>query len=248
VRRWRPPEPTGAGPRVALWADTFTRFLEPGVGDAAVGVLSAAGARVEVVAAGCCGRPLLSQGFVEHARRTAAAAVKSLAARARAGIPIVTLEPSCWSMFTDDIPRLLPDREDAEAVAGALTTLEAQVAALGGIAFAPRDGDEAVMVHEHCHARALSAPGSPGLLSALTGAACGPSGAGCCGMAGAFGHTHPELSRAIAHDRLVPAAGRARVLVAAGVSCRQQLWRTTGRTALHPAEFLAERIATEEER
>src|SRR5205085_3618317 len=62
---WRPPPPAaGGGWPVVLLADTFTRYLHPGVGDAAVRVLTAAGASVEVVDPGCCGRPLLSQGLV----------------------------------------------------------------------------------------------------------------------------------------------------------------------------------------
>jgi len=82
VRGWRrasanwpsTPRPIGRAPArrpVALMADTFTRFLEPGIGDAAVRVLEAAGARVRVVDPGCCGRPLLSQGLVAAARRRA---------------------------------------------------------------------------------------------------------------------------------------------------------------------------------
>jgi Fe-S oxidoreductase len=62
-------------------------------------------------------------------------------------------------------------------------------------------------------------------------------------MAGAFGHRHPGLSRAIAADRLVPALAGADVAVAAGTSCREQIRRTTGVRALHPAEHLAGRLA-----
>ena len=69
------------------------------------------------------------------------------------------------------------------------------------------------------------------------------SGAGCCGMAGAFGHRHRDLSLRIAEDRLVPAVRAAELAVAAGTSCREQIRRTTGRPALHPAELLAARLA-----
>ena len=61
-------------------------------------------------------------------------------------------------------------------------------------------------------------------------------------MAGAFGHLHPELSRRIGEDRLAPAARDADVVVAAGTSCRAQVRRLTGRTALHPSEFLAQQL------
>ncbi|MEZ0285624.1 MAG: FAD-binding and (Fe-S)-binding domain-containing protein, partial [Thermoleophilia bacterium] len=138
VRPWRRPSanwhtvgaPNGTpptGPPVALMADTFTRYLEPGVGEAALRVLAACGASVEVVDPGCCGRPLLSQGLVAPARRRARRAVARLAPHAVAGRPIVVLEPSCWSMLVDDLPRLLPGDPRARWVADAAVTFERAV-------------------------------------------------------------------------------------------------------------------------
>src|SRR5438045_6914902 len=67
--------------------------------------------------------------------------------------------------------------------------------------------------------------------------------AGCCGMAGSFGYSreHYDVSRQIGERRLLPAArGLAPddVLVASGVSCRQQVAHFTGVNALHPAVLL----------
>jgi FAD/FMN-containing dehydrogenase/Fe-S oxidoreductase len=262
VRRWRPraahwhsgarPIGTAANwhdgarpigtPAVVLMADTFTRFLEPGIGDAALRVLAACGAAVEVVDPGCCGRPLLSQGLVGAARRRARRAVARLAPHVLAGRPIVVLEPSCWSMLVDDLPRLLPGDPRARWVADAAVTFERAVLDLGPPALA--DGPEA-LVHEHCHAKALG-DGTEGAaaLAAVPGLATRSSGAGCCGMAGAFGHRHRDLSLVIAEDRLAPAVrAAAGVAVAAGTSCREQIRRTTGRPAVHPAELLAGRLA-----
>jgi FAD/FMN-containing dehydrogenase/Fe-S oxidoreductase len=253
VRPWRwpgsrwtsrrgPSGPPEAGPAVVLMADTFTRYLEPAVGDAALRVLGACGARVEVVDPGCCGRPLLSQGLVGAARATARRALDRLAPHALAGTPIVVLEPSCWSMLVDDLPRLVPGDVRAPRVAKAAVTFERAVADLGPPPL--RDDAADVVVHDHCHARALGG-GREGAaaLADVAGAGGRPSGAGCCGMAGAFGHRHPGLSRTIAADRLVPALTGADLAVAAGTSCREQIRRTTGVRALHPAEHLAARLA-----
>lgn len=223
-------------------ADTFTRFLEPAIGDAALRVLGAAGAQVTVVDPGCCGRPLLSQGLVAAARSRARRALSRLAPHALAGRQIVVLEPSCWSMLVDDLPRLVPGDPRARWVADAAVTFERAVLDLGPPPLRDDAGD--VVVHEHCHARALG-DGVQGAaaLGAIPGLTTRDSGAGCCGMAGAFGHRHPELSRRIAEDRLAPAVRGADLAVAAGTSCREQIRRATGRPAVHPAEHLAARLA-----
>jgi len=70
---------------------------------------------------------------------------------------------------------------------------------------------------------------------------------GCCGMAGSFGYEkeHYEMSLAIGNLRLFPAIkakGPEWEIVAAGVSCRQQIAHGTGRRAKHLVEILAEAL------
>lgn len=240
VRRWRPKTTPNDGRRVVLMADTFTRFLHPEIGDAAIRVLEAAGACVEVVVPGCCGRPLFSQGLMDAARTAARETLDRLAPAALDGVPIVVLEPSCQSMLIDDMPTLLPDDHRAAWVAEHATSLEAVLATLDPLDLKEDDAD--VLVHCHCHSRAMGE--SETGLDAIRGAApeARPSPARCCGMAGAFGYSHPELSRQIAELGLAPAARSAEVVVAAGTSCRAQVADITGHRALHPAEYLASRL------
>jgi FAD/FMN-containing dehydrogenase/Fe-S oxidoreductase len=241
-REWRPRPRAREGVEVALLLDTFTRYLHPEAGDAAVRVLEAAGARVIPVDPGCCGRPLLSQGLVAAARARAGTALDRLAPHALRGRPIAVLEPSCWSMLADDVPDLLADDPRAAWVARASVPWERALLDLGPPALAPVDED--VVVHEHCHARSLGRGGEAlAAVLAVPGARARASGAGCCGMAGAFGYAHPELSRRIGADRLAPAARGADVVVAPGTSCRQQVADVAGRPALHTAEYLAARLA-----
>jgi Fe-S oxidoreductase len=66
-------------------------------------------------------------------------------------------------------------------------------------------------------------------------------------MSGVFGYEadHYELSVAMAERRLLPAvreAGPDSVVLATGTSCRSQVHDLSGRTALHPLEFLAGRL------
>jgi len=67
--------------------------------------------------------------------------------------------------------------------------------------------------------------------------------AGCCGMAGSFGYAreHYAVSKQIGERKLLPAARAMQpesILVASGVSCRQQVKHFTGVEAAHPAELL----------
>lgn len=241
--RLLPPAPAAARRgRVVLWHDCLDRNLDGPVGRAALRLLTAAGFAVAVVEQGCCGRPAFSQGALETAATLAAAAVGRLAPFAAAGDPIVVLEPSCASMLGGDCLELI-DAPAARAVAAAVTTLEAlllEVVEAGDLLLTR--GAAPLLFHPHCHGRIASDPGAtPALLSrcgALT-----ETEAGCCGMAGAFGHLrdHYDLSVAVA-SRLTAAIAAApeAVVVASGTSCRAQIRHLTGRTARHPAELLAD--------
>ena len=239
-------------PRVALYVDTFARFQEPEIPRAALSVLQAAGARVEVPAYRCCGRTYLSKGYVPHATRLARRLVETYAPYARAGVAIVGLEPSCILTLRDEIPRLLKDDPQAVAVAKAAVTFEewceAHADRLGAVDWKTAGGAaDAALVHGHCHQKALSSMSASRACLGAAGLSVTESGAGCCGVAGAFGYEaeHYDVSVAMAEERLAPAVRAAPpggVVVAAGTSCREQIEHTTGRRALHPAQALAARL------
>ncbi|HWH15241.1 MAG TPA: heterodisulfide reductase-related iron-sulfur binding cluster, partial [Miltoncostaeaceae bacterium] len=211
-----------------------------------------------VVAGGCCGRPALSEGRVGVARRALRGMLDRLAPLAMEGVPVVVLEPSCWSMLREDAARLLPDDPRVPWVRDAVRSLERHLLDTGlpplrppasrGAALAGREPlaapPSAAVAHSHCHSRALGDEGALGaLLDALPGVEARPSGAGCCGMAGAFGYRHPEVSLAIAADRLLPAIRGASLVVAPGTSCRHQVTELAGVRAVHPAQLLREALA-----
>ena len=237
-------------PRVALYVDTFGRFQEPSIPRAALTVLQAAGAHVEVPAYRCCGRTYLSKGFVPQAEKLARELVTTYAPLAKAGVAIVGLEPSCILTLRDEVPRLVPG-DDAKAVAAAAVTFEewcdAHADRLAALDWQTPAGEtDMALVHGHCHQKALSRMSASHACLGAAGLSVTESGAGCCGVAGSFGYEaeHYDVSIAIAEDRLAPAVRAApeAVVVAAGTSCREQIHHTTGRTALHPAEVLAARL------
>jgi Fe-S oxidoreductase len=210
--------------------------------------MAAAGRRVALVDAGCCGRTALSTGQIELARRHARTCLDALHAHVRVGRQLAVIEPSCLSMIHDDWRRLLPDDERVVEVAAAslpATEFVADLAGAGLLRFRP--GGAAVF-HAHCHERALfTTAASERALRAVDGVELEVLDAGCCGMAGVFGYEkeHYATSVAIAEHALLPAVRAARpdaAILASGTSCRAQIADLAGRTAVHPLVFLAERL------
>ena len=235
--------------RAVLFVDTFTNFNHPHIGVAAVDVLGAAGVQVRLLQHGCCGRPMISKGLLDHARAAAAANADALHDAATRGGPIVFLEPSCLSAVKDDAPALLRGemQRKARVVAGACVSFEEyleQQWKAGHAALDLESGPARVLLHGHCHQKAMGLlPPARALLSRIPGATVVDLDAGCCGMAGSFGYAreHYDVSRAIGERKLLPAARAMTadtVLVAPGTSCREQVRHFAGARALHPAELL----------
>src|SRR5207245_10014685 len=97
---------------VILWDDTFVRYNEPHIGIAAVKVLEALGLHVPLARGRkCCGRPAFSQGNLDTAAKLARYNISQLStnaspARTNSQLPIVFLEPSCYSIFVEDYREL----------------------------------------------------------------------------------------------------------------------------------------------
>ena len=235
--------------RVILFADTFTQFADPDIGIAALDVLDAAGLSARLVPHACCGRPLISQGLLPAARDLAESQVRHLYEHAQRGEPIVFLEPSCLSAVREDTPALLRGevQEKARVIAKASVLFEEfleRECAAGRATLPLRAGPSTVLLHAHCHQRAMGlATPARALLGRIPGVTVTDLDAGCCGMAGSFGYMreHYDVSRAIGELKLLPAARAlpaGGVLAAAGTSCRHQVAHFTGVRAAHPAVIL----------
>ncbi|HTX55947.1 MAG TPA: FAD-binding and (Fe-S)-binding domain-containing protein, partial [Candidatus Acidoferrales bacterium] len=119
-RAWfkaRPPRTEGTR-RVILWPDTWNNHFHPSTAIAAVEVLEDAGFTVVIPRAMlCCGRPLYDYGMLSLARTMLERILNSMRDEIRAGTPVVGLEPSCVSVFHDEMVDLLGDDKDAERLA-----------------------------------------------------------------------------------------------------------------------------------
>jgi FAD/FMN-containing dehydrogenase/Fe-S oxidoreductase len=240
--------------KVILFHDTFMNYNYPEIGKAAVTVLERAGYEVMLVAKRCCGRPMISKGMLEEARAHAIYNVNLLAPYAEQGIPIIGCEPSCILTLRDEYPDLVSDKR-VETVAAHSFMIEEFLATLHGrgeLHLAFKDIRRNLLLHGHCHQKALIGTGpSLAVLRLPPGFEVEEVDSGCCGMAGSFGfeQEHYDLSRAIGSRRLFPAV-QVKLqatngdfdVVAAGVSCRQQVEHFTGKRSKHLVEVLAEAL------
>src|SRR4051812_47480428 len=250
-RHARPEVPTQG--RVTMLADSFTSFTEPGIGKAVVRLLEAAGYDVRLESRGCCGRPSISKGLLDDARTKAAKLAESLCSDGAEG-PIVGCEPSCILTLRAEHVQLLPDDPNVRAVAGRVRLPEELlVEAIDAGRLTLREDSwlagRTVVFHGHCHQKAEAGTAATvALLRRIPDVTVQELDAGCCGMAGSFGYEseHYDVSLQVGEDRLFPAVRSApadAVIAATGVSCRQQIFHGTQRTAWHPAELVLEALA-----
>lgn len=239
---------SGTRGKIILWDDTFVRYHEPHIGHAAVAVLEALGFEVVLpVGRKCCGRPAFSQGNLEAAAQFGRANL-ALLQEAAESIPILFLEPSCYSMFVEDYREL--QLTGAEPIAARCFLFEKFVDDLlerepEALRFVRRETH--VAIHAHCHAKSLLHPGfMVRLAERLPGRKATLLDTGCCGMAGAFGMLAAkyELSLKVAEPlvRQVTNQPNDAVVVASGTSCRHQIDDLTPRHPQHMAELLAEAL------
>jgi Fe-S oxidoreductase len=232
-------------PTVVLLNDTFMNYNYPEVGRAAVELLEAAGQRVVLANAMCCGRPMLSKGFMAEAAANARYNVDLLHAYADQGIPIVGCEPSCLLTLRDEYPELAKDAKSKKVAQHAYLIDEylMMLHEKGELDLKFSGESKKVLFHAHCHQKALA--GTAASLGALRlpGWEVELVNAGCCGMAGSFGFEkeHYDISMTIGGQALFPAVkakGDDWEIAVMGVSCRQQIEDGAGRRARHLVEVL----------
>ncbi|CAN5584362.1 FAD-binding and (Fe-S)-binding domain-containing protein [soil metagenome] len=231
---------TTGGTPVILFADSFSNSFDPEVAAATVRVLEAAGYEPRLPDSQlCCGLTWITTGQLDAAKRILGATVASLAPAARAGVPIVGLEPSCTGVLRSDALELLGS-DDARVVAGATKTRAELLAATPGWTPPDLTGVD-VVAQPHCHHHAVLGWSADAALLASTGATVTRL-SGCCGLAGNFGVEigHYEVSVAVAEQQLLPALDAApdAVVLADGFSCRTQVADLRGRGSVHLAQLL----------
>jgi FAD/FMN-containing dehydrogenase/Fe-S oxidoreductase len=227
--------------KVVLWPDTFNNHFHPATANAAADVLAAAGYEVLIPRKRlCCGRPLYDWGFLGMAKNLLRETMEALKPELDEGIPIVGLEPSCVSVFRDELPNLFPRHDDAKRLSKAVKTLPEFL--LEENVDLPKLTGKA-LVQSHCHHKAILHFDDEEKVLKKLGLDVDHPDSGCCGMAGAFGFETDkyELSMRVGERVLLPAvreAPRDTIIIADGFSCREQIAQGTDREALHLAQVL----------
>jgi len=241
------PRAAGVGAtKVLLWPDTWNNYYHPQTLAAAEQVLTEAGFAVEVPQGHiCCGRPLYDFGFLTAARGYLKKVLDRMTPQIDAGLPFIFLEPSCASVFKDELLELFPNDARAKKLSGQVWLLADWLTAQAPDWAKGRLKGAKILVHGHCHHKAVFG-GSRSEVALLksAGATVEPIQAGCCGMAGPFGFEADkfEVSKTIANESLLPAVKAAdsmTLIIADGFSCREQIAQLSDREAMHFAEVLA---------
>jgi Fe-S oxidoreductase len=168
--------------------------------------------------------------------------LQALGPQIDAGMSVVVLEPSCASVFRDELVNLLPNDARAKKLR-AQTFLLSEFLEHHAPGYKPYQMARRILVHGHCHHKALMKMTDEMSLLRKVAAEVRSPDAGCCGMAGAFGFDKDkyDVSQAIGERVLLPAVRQESaetLIVADGFSCREQIRQATGRSAMHLAEVL----------
>jgi len=238
------PASRGSKPDVMLFPDTFNNHFYPETAKAAVAVLEAAGYHVQIPKASlCCGRPLYDYGMLDTAKRLLQKTMRHLEPHLSAGTPIVVLEPSCASVFRDELPNLFPHHQDARR-RSQQTFLLNEFLEKKGPDFKPPALNRKALVHGHCHQKAVMGMEHEESMLKKMGLELVMPDSGCCGIAGSFGYEEGDryqVSVRAGERVLLPAvrqAGDDTLIIADGFSCREQIRQGTKREALHSAQAL----------
>jgi FAD/FMN-containing dehydrogenase/Fe-S oxidoreductase len=232
--------------KIVLFADTYIKYYEPGIGISAKNLLESMGYDVVVFSQSCCQRQAISHGLLDHAKSAGEKTLQLLEPYFKEEIPVVVCEPSCATALQDDLPDLMEDPKWQNYADGIylledfITKEIAQNKGNHSIRFQPGR----YLLHGHCHQKAIFTTQSiHQLFSGDKDSDCSEIQSGCCGMAGTFGYekNHYEISETIANTSLIPAIKAASEdvrLIASGFSCRHQIEHFTSRKARHWVEYV----------
>ena len=238
--------------KVYLFNDEFTNYYDVKIGQDAIYVLEKLGYSVTVLDHKESGRSFISKGFLNEAKQVCNENITLFKDLITEKTPLLGIEPSAILTFRDEYIRLADDKISAEKIAkNAFTIEEFLNSEFKKGNFSDKFFTNKTLklkIHGHCHQKALSSTvASFNILNIPKNYSVTILNTGCCGMAGSFGYEkeHFELSMQVGEDTLFPKIRNCSTdteIVAAGTSCRHQIFDGTKRIAKHPITILKEAL------
>ncbi|WP_420552706.1 FAD-binding and (Fe-S)-binding domain-containing protein [Tenacibaculum aiptasiae] len=238
---------------VYLFNDEFTNYYDAEIGKDAVLVLEKLGYEIKYIQHEESGRSYISKGFLKEAKSIANKNTTAFKELITEETPLIGIEPSAILTFRDEYIRLADDKDAAKNISKNTFTFEEFLASelkKGNIDTSIFTNDEKELkIHGHCHQKALSSThASFSILNIPKNYKVTIMNTGCCGMAGSFGYEkeHYKVSMQVGEDTLFPKirnCSSETEIVAAGTSCRHQIYDGTKRIAKHPITILKEALS-----
>ncbi len=240
---------------VYFFCDEFTNFYDVEIGKDAFYLFDKLGYNLKLIAHEESGRSFISKGFLKQAKAICNLNVAIFKDLINEETPLIGIEPSAILTFRDEYIRLADDPVSAEKIAKNAFTFEEFLAkefekgAFDTEVFT--SATKRLKIHGHCHQKALSGTHSSfQILNIPKNYTVTIMNTGCCGMAGSFGYEkeHYAISMQVGEDTLFPKVRKTPLdteIVAAGTSCRHQIYDGTKRLAKHPISILKEALKKE---
>ncbi len=231
---------------VLLLIDPYVNHIEPEIGEAAMLVLRRLGYDPELYFMDCSIRLLVSEGFLEEAKKRLRRLLDDL--HFRDAMPIIGLEPAELLLLRDEAPALLGDAWPDDLMARCFLLDEFLLGehVAGRLQLMVLPAEYQACFHPHCHERVTgNTPATVKLLDSMLGIKTEIISTGCCGMGGSFGYRHSKLSENIFQNnvRLPAGCDDSTTLLVSGASCRHQFRDMSGAKPQHLALFLRDVLA-----
>ena len=253
LKKWVKKQPkTSHAKTVYFFCDEFTNFYDVTIGKDAFYLFDKLGYNLKLIAHEESGRSFISKGFLKQAKAICNLNVAIFKDLITEETPLIGIEPSAILTFRDEYIRLADDTASAERIAKNAFTFEEFLAkefekgAFNADLFT--SATKTLKIHGHCHQKALSGTHSSfQILNIPKNYGVTIMNTGCCGMAGSFGYEkeHYAISMQVGEDTLFPKIRNTSLeteIVAAGTSCRHQIYDGTERLAKHPITILKEAL------
>lgn len=216
---------------LVIFVDTYMAYTKSSPIKGLINLVNQTSLQIKMIQKSCCGRPLISQGLLSQAKSVLEKTVDQIKPALERQIPILVLEPSCRSVFTDDIQGFYPEFKYSHLFITPEQWLISYLEKTNQRLYL-KNQKEKILIHRHCHSQSLeSQKNLVSLLSDIDGLEWEILNEGCCGQAGSFGYVEKHRSvRDIAFEGLKRHAAIGQTIIADGISCRSQLETTTAST------------------